>query len=239
MGCCVLIVINLKLTRDLLRFRHSFRVSLVIIVIIGLFVFARFVIIVPVGIFLGIILIRIPRRQNLQQIETRAFLLGCFDCPHKGFDNPAIVSASPGVISPRASPEVTASIARETSWADGPLVSPVRPPSIGGRLNLMVRSRHGGSTRSIQSRIAVGSPASAISTALRVNASASPASSVAAASVVLLREPRRRPPGLPDRPFSNGRPRTRPGGFRESRSLIVISVVQPQARAPGGAIGKA
>jgi hypothetical protein len=34
---------------------------------------------------------------------------------------------------------------------------------------------------------------------------------------------------LPDRPFSNGRPRTRPGGFRETRSLIVISVVQPAA----------
>jgi hypothetical protein len=51
-------------------------------------------------------------------------------------------------------------------------------PSIGG-LNLTARSWHGGSTRSMQSRIAVGSPASAISTALRVNAWDSPASNPA------------------------------------------------------------
>jgi hypothetical protein len=44
---------------------------------------------------------------------------------------------------------------------------------------------------------------------LAVNASASPSSSTAAASVALLREPRRRPAGLPDRPFSNGCPRAR------------------------------
>src|SRR4029077_17581555 len=158
---------------------------------------------------LGIIVIVIARRQNLQQIETRA--------------------TSPGVISPPASAEVTASIARETSWGDGPQLFPVRAASIGGRVNLTVRSRHGGSTRSMQSRIAVGSPPSTISTALRVNASDSPASSAAAASVALLREPLRRPPGLPDRPSSNGRPRARPGGFGKIRLLIAISVIPPSA----------
>jgi hypothetical protein len=34
---------------------------------------------------------------------------------------------SPGVISPSASAEETAFIARETSWADGPHVFPTRP----------------------------------------------------------------------------------------------------------------
>jgi len=49
----------------------------------------------------------------------------------------------------------------------------------------------------------------------------------AAALVALLRQPARRPAGLPDRPFSNGRPRTRPGGFGERPSVIVISSVIP------------
>src|SRR5271169_4254451 len=80
----------------------------------------------------------------------------------------------------------------------------------------------------MQSRIAVGSPPSASSTALRVNASDSPASSAAAASVVLLQEPVRRPAGLPDRPLSNGRPRTRPGGFGETPSAIAISSADPR-----------
>ena len=79
-----------------------------------------------------------------------------------------------------------------------------------------------------QSRSAVGSPASASSTALRVNASASPSSSTAAASVFLLREPYRRPVGLPDRPFTNGRPRTGSGG--ESTSVIRISLVRAATR---------
>ena len=47
------------------------------IAIIGLFIFAGFFIIPA----LGIILIVFVRRQNLQQIETRAILLGCFDRP--------------------------------------------------------------------------------------------------------------------------------------------------------------
>jgi hypothetical protein len=39
--------------------------------------------------------------------------------------------------------------------------------SIGGKMNLTARSRHGGRIRSMQSRIAVGSSASASSTAVR------------------------------------------------------------------------
>jgi hypothetical protein len=39
-----------------------------------------------------------------------------------------------------------------------------------------------------------------------------------------------RPPGLPDRPFSNGRPRNRPGGFGEMSLLIVNSFFQSAAR---------
>jgi len=164
------------------------RPRLLRIAIIGFFIFARFAIIVPVAIIIGIIFIIIARRQNLQQIEMRASLPGCFDRRHEGVDHPAILSASPGVILPRASAAVTAFIARETSWADGPQVSPVRAPVDRWQTDLTVRSRHGGSTRSMLSRFAVGSPASAISTALRVNVPDSPASSAAAASVALLRE---------------------------------------------------
>ncbi|HXO91389.1 MAG TPA: hypothetical protein VN849_11435, partial [Stellaceae bacterium] len=95
--------------------------------------------------------------------------------------------------------------------------------SIGGKMNFTVRSRHGGRMRSMHRRNAVGSPPSASSTALLVKASDSPARNAAAAMVVLLRHPTRRPSGLPDRPFSNGRPRTRPGGFGESSSVTAIS----------------
>jgi hypothetical protein len=45
----------------------------------------------------------------------------------------------------------------------------------------------------------------------------------------LLREPVRRPAGLPDRPFSYGRPRTRPSGFGENPSAICISSIQSAA----------
>ena len=62
--------------------------------------------------------------------------------------------------------------------------------------------------RSRQSRKAVGSPARASSTALRLSAVASPSSNSCAARVDRLIEPRGRPPGFPDRPFANGRPRT-------------------------------
>jgi hypothetical protein len=108
----------------------------------------------------------------------------------------AILPASPGVMTPAASAAVTAFMARAMSAA----------LSIGGSANLTERSRQGGRMRSIQSRIAVGSPASAISTARRVKPSASPSSSTAAASVFLLRAPAGRPAGWPDRPFANGRP---------------------------------
>jgi hypothetical protein len=47
--------------------------------------------------------------------------------------------------------------------------------------------------------------------------------------VVLLRQPIRRPLGWPDRPFSTGRPRTRPGGFGVSPSAIEISLVHGRA----------
>jgi hypothetical protein len=52
-----------------------------------------------------------------------------------------------------------------------------------------------------------------------------------------LREPRRRPPGLPDRPLSNGRPRTRTGGFGEMFSLIVGYFCSTRGAHRGGAIG--
>jgi hypothetical protein len=73
----------------------------------------------------------------------------------------------------------------------------------------------------MQSRMAVGSLASASSTALRVNAPDSSASNAAAASVALLREP--------GRPFSNGRPRACPGSLGNSTSDMVIRLVQPVA----------
>src|SRR5215469_8643843 len=55
---------------------------------------------------------------------------------------------------------------------------------------------------------------------LRVSPSASPASSFAAARVALLREPGRRPAGLPDRPFRNGRPGTCSIEFAKTSSFI-------------------
>jgi hypothetical protein len=80
--------------------------------------------------------------------------------------------------------------------------------------------------RSMHSRNAVGSPTSTSLTALRNNASASPARNTAAAMVVLLRQETQRPSGLPDRPFSNGRPRTRCVGCGASSSIIDISFVR-------------
>jgi hypothetical protein len=58
----------------------------------------------------------------------------------------------------------------------GPQLFPARAASIGGIVNSTTRSRHGPTTRSRQSRNAVGSQANAISTALRVSASSPPAS---------------------------------------------------------------
>ena len=54
-----------------------------------------------------------------------------------------------------------------------------------GNSKLMGRSRRGGNIRSRHKRIAVLSPASAISTAFRVSASASPSSSISATTVAL------------------------------------------------------
>ena len=65
--------------------------------------------------------------------------------------------------------------------------------SIGGRASSTERSRRGATVRSRQSRKAVGSPARASSTALRLNAVASPSSSSCAARVDRLIEPRGRP----------------------------------------------
>ena len=114
------------------------------------------------------------------------------------------------MIAPLASTEVTAFIAAAMSWAFSPRALSRGALSIGGNANFTVRSRQGRRMRSRQSRIAVGSPTRASSTALRVNASDSRARNAAAASVALLREPVCRPAGLPDRPFSYGRPRPRP-----------------------------
>ncbi len=70
------------------------------------------------------------------------------------------------------------------------------------------------------------SPASAAqgfyTPALRINPRASPSSKVAAASVALFREPRRRPAGLPDCPGWNGRLRPRAGGRGAISSLIEL-----------------
>jgi hypothetical protein len=73
--------------------------------------------------------------------------------------------------------------------------------------------------RSRQSRIAVGSPAIASSTALRVNASDSPARNAAAASVALS------PGRIARPPFSYGRPRRPPRGFGEIPSAMCISSI--------------
>jgi hypothetical protein len=87
-----------------------------------------------------------------------------------------------------------------------------------GSENLTGRSWHRGSTRSRHSFIANMSPASAASMTLRVNPGASPSSKVATASVALLREPRRRPAGLPDcSGWNSGR---RPGRRRPRHNLV-------------------
>jgi hypothetical protein len=105
------------------------------------------------------------------------------DRPDKGVDHRRDLPTSPGVMAPSASAGVTAFIAAAISAG----------LSIVGSSNLTARSRHGGRMRSTQSRMAIGSSPSASSTTLRVKASDSPASSVAAAIVALLRQPGRRP----------------------------------------------
>jgi hypothetical protein len=85
------------------------------------------------------------------------------------------------------------------------------------------RSRQRGSRRSRHSFIASMSRPSAAATALRVNPSASSSSNAAAVSIALLRKSGRRPPGLPDRPGSNGRPHPRPhpAAGRARTSLLI------------------
>lgn len=80
---------------------------------------------------------------------------------------------SPGVMPPRPTASATALIAPRMSAA----------LLIGGRDSSTERSRRGATVRSRQSRKAVGSPARASSTALRLSAVASPSSSSCAARV--------------------------------------------------------
>jgi hypothetical protein len=114
-------------------------------------------------------------------------------------------------------------IARDTFCGDGSSISPLPMAASDGGENVTGRSWHRGSSRSRQSFIANMSPASAASTALRVNPRASPSSKVAAASVALFREPRRRPAGLPDCPGWNSRPRPRAGGGTISSLIALLS----------------
>jgi hypothetical protein len=105
---------------------------------------------------------------------------------------------------------MTAFIASDTFCGDGSSISPLPAAAGDGRENVTGRSWHRGSTRSRHSFIASMSPANAASTALRVSPRASPSSNVAAASVALFREPRRRPAGLPDYPLEQPPARPRP-----------------------------
>jgi len=77
----------------------------------GFLVIASFFIIFPIGIILGIIVITTRCCQNLRQIETGALFLVVSIARTKVSTTPAIVSASPGVISPWTSAAVTAFIA--------------------------------------------------------------------------------------------------------------------------------
>ena len=135
-------------------------------------------------------------RISLQRAQT-AVEIARLDGVGKGVDHLCQFGCSAGASNPRATAAVIASIAAARSAG----------LRIGGSANGTNRSRCGAIRRSRQSRNAVGSPPRASSTALRVKASASPCNSSWAAKVDLLRQPRGRPEGLPERPFSNGRPR--------------------------------
>jgi hypothetical protein len=126
------------------------------------------------------------------------------------------------VIAPLATAELTAFIAAAMSWAFSP-----RALSRGGALDrrqcefyraFAARRQDALEAKPNRSRVAAES-------ALHVKASDSPARNAAAASVALLREPVCRPAGLPNRPFSYGRPRARPSGLGEIPSAIVISSI--------------
>ena len=146
--------------------------------------------------------------------RSRTSCSPCFIRSRSGIANSApIVAASPGVITPPASAEVTAFIAAAMSWAFSP-----RALSRGstldrrqGELDRTFAALRQNAFDAQPQRCRV--PDQRQLDGLAVKASASPASNAAAAIIVLLRQPTRRPRGLPDRPFSNGRPRTRPGAF--------------------------
>jgi len=87
--------------------------------------------------------------------------------------------------------------------------------------------------RSRQIRSAPSLPPSASSTAFRLSASASLSKSASGASVALLLAPRGRPAGLPNRPFSNGRPGPLAGRFcSEFAAMPIFSVAKRPSRAP-------
>src|SRR6516164_5011105 len=104
----------------------------------------------------------ICQSQNLQRIYSRLSSFGCSDRPSEGVDHirdPLRLAGCDDTAGERGGDRgiITAAISAAFS--------------IGGNVNLTGRSRHGGTMRSMQSRNAVGSPASASSTALRVKAS--------------------------------------------------------------------
>jgi hypothetical protein len=166
--------------------------------------------------------------QDLQQVAAGDLLPGNAGRSHKVLVDPTIVAAAPGVISPHASAVVTAFTARDTFCGDGSSISPLPTAAGEGRENVIARSRHRGSTRSRHSFIASLSPASAASTAPRVNPRVSLSSKVAAASVALFREPCLRPAGLPDCPGWNSRLRPRAGSGGTISSLIELLRVVAQ-----------
>jgi hypothetical protein len=174
--------------------------------------------IIIIGFIVTFGFITIAQRQSLQRIYSKTSPAGCCDRPSKvSTTRDRCRLAWRDIV---AGEHCGDRLHRGRDVADAP---------VGGKVNLTLRSRHGGRSHSMQSRMAVGSLASTSSTAFRVNAPDSSASNAAAASVALLREPGRRPAGLPDRPFSNGRPRACPGSLGNSTSDMVIPLVQPVA----------
>jgi hypothetical protein len=127
------------------------------------------------------------------------------------------------VLTPPTSAEVTAFIAAAMSWAFSPRARPVGALSIGDKTNFTVCSRQDAfEAEPHRGRIADKRQLDGL-VGQRLGLSGKHA---AAVIVVLLRQPTRRPRGLPDRPFSNGCSRTRPGGFGVSSSAVGISLVQ-------------
>jgi hypothetical protein len=133
------------------------------------------------------------------------------------------LNASSGVMAPCAAALTIVPIAAAMSEA----------LRIGGTASWIGRSRRGAMMRSRQIRSAPSLPPSASSTAFRFSASASLSKSASAASVALLRAPGRRPAGLPDRPFSNGRPGPLAGCFCSESTAMPISSMAKRPFAGG------